>query len=103
MCVCSCNVQIIAHGIIERRRMKKWNFKKSEYEPYAVPRDWVTPLIEHDLDKIVNCASCGEKVAFGDGYRSRKIHTDHGLGYTVCQKCYEKEWAEEMEHIWHEV
>lgn len=77
--------------------MKKWNFKKREYEPYEVPGDWVTPLIEFDMDKIVNCASCGERMVFGDGYTSKKIHTDSGFGYCVCLKCYEKEWAEENE------
>ena len=78
--------------------MRKWNFKKQKYEPYSVPDEWNTPLISWDMEQIINCASCGKKMTFGDGYTSRKIHTEHGMGYNVCFDCYEKEWQEEMSY-----
>ena len=37
----------------------------------------------------------GRKVAFGDCYTSREIHTEHGFGYSVCGDCYAREWERE--------
>lgn len=43
-------------------KMLKWNNEKGEYEPYEVPADWQCRLAEEDMDKIVNCASCGKEI-----------------------------------------
>ena len=75
--------------------MQKWNFNTRKYEPYSVPADWNCKTYSVDMDEIVNCPHCGRKVCFGDCYTSRQIHTKHGMGFAVCEKCYEKEWREE--------
>ena len=71
--------------------MKKWNFSKRIYENYTVPTTWHTPLIA-ELDEVINCAGCGKELPYGDCYTSLTIHTNTGMGYPVCEKCYEKEW-----------
>ena len=71
--------------------MKKWNFDKGVYEEYTT--EWNTPLIA-ELDDVINCADCGMELEYGDCYTSLKIHTDMGLGYPVCEDCYDKEWTE---------
>lgn len=68
---------------------KKWNFKRQEYEDYELPEN--CPLICHDIEKIINCATCGEKIKFGECYCSKTIHNKSGFGYPVCKKCYNKE------------
>jgi hypothetical protein len=44
------------------------------------------------MSTLINCAECGEEIAFGDAYTSRMIHTGPGIGYGVCKHCYGKEW-----------
>lgn len=75
--------------------MQKWNFNTREYEPYSVPADWNCKTYSVDMDEIVNCPHCGRKVLFGDCYTSRQIHTKHGMGFAVCEECYEDEWRAE--------
>ena len=79
--------------------MKKFNFKTREYEPYEVPDDWFCPIFANDLDEKINCSSCGKIITFGDGYSSRCVHTDSGLGYCVCLECYEAEVIAEKDSI----
>ena len=61
--------------------------KEFEYEPPKGARMYV-----EDLDSIICCASCGRKVVAGDTFTSFEIMNDLGLGYLVCEKCYEKEF-----------
>ena len=70
----------------------KWNYEKNEYDPYEFGVDWYTPLYTDNMDEIVNCAQCGREVKFGDCYTSKEIHNRMGLGFSVCEECYEKEW-----------
>lgn len=72
--------------------MRKWNYEKHEYEDYSVPIDWYVSTYETDMDKVVNCASCGKELPFGDTYTSLEIHTTVGFGYGVCEECYQREW-----------
>lgn len=77
-------------------QLNKWNFKTRKYEPYKVPDHWNVKTLSWDMEEIVTCPHCGKDLAFGDCYTSRQIHTEHGMGYAVCRKCYEKEWREEV-------
>ena len=73
--------------------MKRWNYETQSYDEYTVPDDcnWVCPLMLMDMDAVINCASCGKKMIYGAGYTSKEIHTDMGMGYSVCGECYENE------------
>lgn len=75
---------------------RKWDEEKREYEPYELPDG--STCYEIDMDKAVNCARCGKKMIFGNGYTSRQIHTEMGFGYCVCGTCYSKE-LEELEEL----
>ena len=75
--------------------LKKWNWKTREYDPYEIPDDWNVKTYSNDMDEIINCPHCGRKIAFGDCYTSREIHTKHGFGYSVCGDCYAREWERE--------
>lgn len=72
--------------------LQKWNNKKHEYEPYKIPNNWNCKTYSNNMDEIVNCAQCGGKVKLGDCYTSLEIHTQIGMGYAVCEECYEEEW-----------
>ena len=74
---------------------KKWNMQLRQYESFSFPASWVCPLISEDMEMPVNCASCGKAMRFGAGFTSRMIHSDGGMGYSVCEECHEKEWAAE--------
>lgn len=74
---------------------QKWDFEKRVYRPYEIPGNWYCPLSLFDMDTVINCASCGKEIPFGDTYTSRCIHNAAGFGYMVCAECYEKEWAAE--------
>lgn len=75
--------------------LKKWNYEKQEYEPYEVPYDWNVATFETDMEKIINCAGCGRKIMYGDCYTSRTIHTNMGMGYSVCGECYTRDFVRE--------
>lgn len=77
--------------------LKKWNYKKHKYEDCMIPNSWKVSLYETDMDTIVNCPHCGKEVRYGDTYTSRQFHNWVGLGYAVCEECYEKEWKRERE------
>ena len=72
----------------------KWNFKTREYEPYELP-DGATSSVWCEMDEVIQCAGCRKKMLYGDGYTSRKIHNLNGIGYIVCEQCYDNEWKEE--------
>lgn len=75
----------------------KWDFEKHEYHDAEIADTACT--YSDDMDKVVTCASCGKKMLFGNGYTSRQYHTPYGIGYTVCQDCYNKEWQQEVSNM----
>ena len=77
--------------------MQRWNYAKCDYEPYEVPEGWKCPLTSADMNLIINCASCGRELTYGDAYTSREIHTEYGMGYPVCDECKETEIRREWE------
>ena len=72
--------------------LNKWNYDIHDYEPYEVPDDWNCKTYSADMDEVVNCPHCGNKILFGQSYTSMEIHSKVGFGYAVCEQCYEKEW-----------
>lgn len=73
-------------------KLRKWNYETHEYEPIEVPDEWNIPLYPDDMEEIVNCPHCGKELPYGETYTSKEIHNWVGLGYGVCEECYEKEW-----------
>lgn len=76
--------------------IQKWNPKKHVYESYEPNPEWKLILLSDDMDELVNCAQCGKKIKFGDSYTSKQIHNPIGLGYPVCESCYEVELKKEV-------
>lgn len=72
--------------------LNKWNYKKHKYEEYKIPDKWNVKTYGNGMDEIINCCKCGKKLKFGDSYTSLEVHTEMGFGYSVCEKCYEREW-----------
>ncbi len=72
--------------------LKKWNYKKHDYDDFEIPDNWNVKTRYVDDNEIVNCAQCGRKIKHADCYTSLEIHTDIGFGYGVCEWCYEQEW-----------
>lgn len=75
----------------------KWNFDTAEYEPYDLPENCPLSLPVDELETVINCASCREKVIFGVCYTSKAIHNRHGFGYPVCESCNNREFNKYME------
>lgn len=78
-----------------KRMLQKWDPRRRTYLPYMIPGNWNVSIFEWDLETVVTCAGCGQRLSFGDSYTSRQIHTTAGIGYAVCRKCYDREWNEE--------
>jgi len=77
-------------------RLRKWNVRTGGYEPYDIPGEWNVRYFSEDMSETVNCARCGRKMKYGDGFKSRLIHTEMGYGYCVCDDCFfGAEWEEE--------
>lgn len=86
----------MAQGKDKTMKLQKWNFKVRNYEPYEVPDGWKVKTYCADMEESVNCAECGREMTFGEGYTSRKVHSQYGTGYCVCGDCYEEEFREEL-------
>lgn len=76
--------------------IRKFNWKTRKYEKYDAPEGIRLALYCSDMNEIVNCAQCFKSISFGDSYTSREVHTNIGLGYAVCEECYDKEWNREQ-------
>lgn len=79
------------------KMLRRWNYDEQVYEPYEVPDDWNVKSYSENMDEIVNCPHCGQKVTFGSCYTSKEIHTAGGFGYAVCDECYATERIKEEE------
>lgn len=88
-------VVIKREALFSDTTMRKWDYSKGAYVPYAVPAEYHCPLLT-DLWVVVNCASCGTTQEYGRCYTSPTIHNSYGLGFGVCRECYELDRAEEM-------
>lgn len=77
--------------------LQKWDFNKHEYLPFEVPDDREVVLYSPNMERPIDCTGCGKHMTYGKGYTSRTIHTQAGLGYPVCDECYEIEWKDERE------
>lgn len=78
--------------------LNKWNYKKHTYEPFEVPDNRKIRVNGFNLKEVINCANCGKEVVTGNTYSSLTIHNRIGLGYCVCEECYEKEWKERLKY-----
>ena len=76
-------------------KAQKWDYKKHEYDPYDLPEN--CRLYDNDLSRKVACCQCGKEEDFGMMYTSKEIHTKMGLGYPVCETCYELEIKRDKE------
>lgn len=76
------------------KQAQKWNVKTKEYVPVTVPEKATT--MSFDMEEEIACASCGKTMPFGSGFTSLVIHTDIGMGYSVCPQCHDHEAEEEM-------
>ena len=69
---------------------QKWNYKTHLYEPYTLPLN--STMFQNEMNTVVACAGCGCQMKYGDSYTSLEIHNSMGMGYAVCEKCYDDEW-----------
>lgn len=68
--------------------LKIWNYERHKYEKYRVPNEWNVKIYADNMEEIINCAHCGKKIKAGDSYTSYEIHNEVGIGYGVCEKCF---------------
>lgn len=73
------------------KKLRKWNWKTHKYEDFEIPATRRPATYAYDMDTHIDCASCGVSVAYGLTYTSMEIHTEMGIGYCVCQECFEEE------------
>ena len=77
-------------------RLRKWNFETHEYEPFEVPDDRRLVLYTENMAQEIDCTNCGKDMTYGDGYTSKTIHNPFGIGFPVCENCYESEVKDEQ-------
>lgn len=69
---------------------QKWNWKTHKYESYKLPLN--STMFQFDMDDVIACAGCGKHLKYGNSYTSLEIHNSEGIGYAVCEECYNEEW-----------
>lgn len=67
----------------------KWNYKTKSYDDYELPERAM--MWSDDMDLVIQCANCAKDIKYGDGFTSKEIHNDLGMGYIVCESCYKQE------------
>ena len=71
------------------RKAHRWDCEKRTYTPIELPDRCAMYCVE--MDTVISCAQCGKELEYGQSYTSMEIHTDLGMGYGVCEDCYEGE------------
>lgn len=77
-------------------KLNKYNWKIKEYEEFEVPDTWNVKLVSYSMSETINCPHCGIEFKYGNGYTSREIHTEMGMGFSVCESCHKKEYEREF-------
>lgn len=73
--------------------LQRWDYDLHEYQLFMIPADWNVSIGGgDDMDEIINCPTCGKELKLGDSYTSKEVHTNIGIGFCVCEKCYDEEW-----------
>ena len=72
-------------------QLNKWNYETHNYDKIEVPDGWNIKTYSNDMEEKINCPHCGKQIKIGDSYTSLEIHTEIGMGYGVCEKCYDFE------------
>lgn len=80
-------------------KINRWNYESRKYIPTEINEDWNCKTYSEDMKELVNCPCCGKELEFGKTYCSRDWHTELGLGYGVCSKCYKEETRRITESI----
>lgn len=73
------------------RVLQKWDYQAHEYRSIVVPIGWNCKLYTDNMDELVNCPHCGKELKFGETFTSEEIHNSAGMGYGVCEECYDHE------------
>lgn len=79
----------------------RWNYTTKAYDPYPIDPTWKIRLYSEDMGEQINCTNCGGDMTYGEGFTSRELHNAVGLGYPVCESCYEIERKREMKEGQH--
>lgn len=78
--------------------LRKWSYKDHKYHKHYMPATGKYLTYGADMEEIVNCAQCGKELKLGETYTSLEVHTKGGIGYGVCEECYEKEQKRKLEN-----
>lgn len=71
--------------------VSRWDWEKERYNTEIIPDDRKISLYSDDMDKQIQCVTCGTWVRFGDTYTSMEIHNFMGFGFMVCEECHGRE------------
>ena len=76
--------------------VRRYSYRNHCYEkPEELPKNWYTPMSADSMNEIINCASCGKELKFGNSFTSMIIYDLSGsFGFPVCVECYQKEWKD---------
>lgn len=75
--------------VLDNTFIQRWNFVKHKYEPHTPNHELV--IYTEDMDLEIKCTNCEKDMVFGDAYTSKQYHNRIGIGYPVCEQCYEVE------------
>ena len=73
------------------RKMNRRDWTTHECVEYEIPDNWIVSSYETDVNTVVNCATCGKSLTYGDAWLSWEIFDDRGLAYAVCKECFDEE------------
>lgn len=79
--------------------IQRWNYHTHDYEPYKPDPSWKIVLFTKDMEENINCTYCGLEMTYGQCFTSKELHTHVGLGYPVCEECYEEELARFKKYV----
>lgn len=71
--------------------IRRWNYETHSYDPFTTNPEWKLIIYTDDMELLVNCPSCGKVMRFGDGFTSKELHNHMGIGWSVCDDCYQGE------------
>ena len=71
--------------------IRRWDWENKRYTVEAVPSDRRATVYCDDMERVIECVTCGRRVKVGETYTSMEVHNSMGFGYMVCEECYNEE------------
>lgn len=68
-------------------KAQRFDMNIMDFVPYEIPEGYKSVTYETNMKQLINCASCGRQMRYGDSYRSWRYVDCYHVPYSICNEC----------------